>query len=113
MGDDLTIYDRVAAAVAARREPDLHSFLPADVDAAMRRALTFPGPRASFQHWLTGRVEVLSEGTVALEPLDNGAPAQQQGDLLFRVTTGGEPFGEPVSISASETPVRWPMRGGG
>lgn len=121
MADDLTIYDRIAAAVAERREPDLSSFDPADVDAAMRRALTYQGPRASFEHWLAGRVAALSNGTVTLETgaadqpsaADQTGAADRQGDgLVFRVETAGEPFGEPVSIVADGTPVRWPMRNG-
>ena len=112
MADDLAVYETIAAAVAEAREPDLSSFDPAEVRLAMQRALTFSGPRANFEHWLAGRVNVLSNGTVTLEPVEADAPDQQSNGLLLRVVTLGEPFAEPVSITASETPVRWPMRGG-
>jgi hypothetical protein len=112
VADDLAVYETIAAAVAEAREPDLSSFDRDEVRWAMQRALTFPGPRANFEHWLAGRVNVLSNGTVTLEPAEADAPVQQGNDLLLRVVTVGETFAEPVSITASETPVRWPMRGG-
>ena len=112
MADDLTIYETIAAAVAEAREPDLSSFDPAEVRLAMQRALAFTGPRANFEHWLAGRVHVLSNGTVTLEPVEADAPVQQNNGLPLRVVTLGEPFAEPVNITASETPVRWPMRSG-
>ena len=112
MADDLAVYETIAAAIAEAREPDLSSFDPAEVRSAMQRALTFPDPRANFEHWLAGRVNVLSNGTVTLEPAEADALYQQSNDLLVRVVTLGEPFAEPVNITASETPVRWPMRGG-
>lgn len=112
MADDLDIYETIAQAVAGAREPDLSSFDPAEVSSAMQRALTFPGPRANFEHWLAGRVNVLSNGTVTLEPADADALDQQGNGLLLRVVILGEPFSETVSITASETPVRWPMRSG-
>lgn len=112
MADDLAVYETIAAAIAEAREPDLSSFDPAEVRSAMQRALTFPDPQANFGHWLAGRVNVLSNGTVTLEPAEADAPVQQGDVPLLRVVTVGEPFAEPVSITASETPVRWPMRGG-
>lgn len=112
MIDDLTIYDRIAAAVAERREPDLSSFDPAEVRSAMQRALAFPAPRANFEHWLSGRVQALSNGAVTLEPVGADTLDQQSNGLLLRVVTAGEPFSEPVNITASETPVLWPMRSG-
>jgi hypothetical protein len=112
VADHLAVYETLAAAVAEYREPDFSSFDRADVRLAMQRALTFPGPRATFQYWLAGRVNVLSNGTVTLEPVEADAHDQQSNGLLFRVVTVGEPFAEPVSITASETPVRWTMRGG-
>lgn len=111
MADDIAIYEKLAAAVAEAREPDLSSFDPAEVRMAMARALTFPAPRANFEHWLTGRVNDLSNGTTTLEPIGDGAPNGGGEGLLLRATTVGEPFAEPVSITVSETPVRWPMRG--
>ena len=112
MADDLAIYDAIAAGLAEAREPDLSSFDPTEVRLAMQRALTFSGPRANFGYWLGGRVNVLSNGTVTLEPVEVDAPGQQSNSLLLRVVTAGEPFAEPVHITASETPVRWPMRSG-
>jgi hypothetical protein len=112
VADDLAVYETIAAAVAEAREPDFSSFDRAEVSLAMQRALTFAGPRANFEHWLAGRVNVLSKGTVTLEPAEADAPVEQSNGLLLRVVTLGEPFAEPVSITASETPVRWPMRGG-
>lgn len=113
MADDLAIYETIAAAMAEAREPDLSSFDPVEVRLAMQRAVTFRDPRANFEHWLAGRVNVLSNGTVTLEPAEAeaDAPDQQSDRLLLRVVTLGEPFAEPVSITASETPVHWPMRG--
>lgn len=112
MTDDLAIYETIAAAMAEAREPDLSSFDPVEVRLAMQRAVAFPGPRANFEHWLAGRVNALSNGTMTLEPVEADAPDQQSNDLMLRVVTLGESFAEPVSITASETPVRWPMRGG-
>lgn len=112
MADDLAVYETIAAAIAEAREPDLSSFDPAEVRLAMRRALAFPAPRANFEHWLAGRVHDLSNGTVTLESAESDAPVQQNNGLQLAAVTIGEPFAEPVDITASETPVRWPMRGG-
>jgi hypothetical protein len=112
VADDLAIYETIATAVAKAHEPDLSSFDPAEVRLAMQRALAFPAPQANFEHWLAGRVHDLSNGTVTLEPVEADTLDQQSHGLLLRVVTVGEPFAEPVSITASETPVRWPMRGG-
>lgn len=111
MADDIAIYETLAAAVAEAREPDLSSFDPAEVRLAMHRALTFPGPRASFEHWLAGRVAELSNGARALEPMEDDSPTERDGGLLLRAVTTGEPFAEPVTITVSEAPLRWPMRG--
>lgn len=116
MADDLTvdspIYRRIAVALAERCEADFACFDPAEVRSAMQRALASPTSRASFKHWLTGRVEALSNGTVTLELAEPRTSDQQGNGLLLRVVTLGEPFAEPVSITASETPVHWPMRSG-
>jgi hypothetical protein len=113
VAEDLDIYETIAQAVAEAREPDLSSFDPAQVSSAMQRALTFRDPRANFEHWLAGRVNVLSNGEVTLEPAEADALDQQGNGLLLRVVILGEPFGETVSITASgEKPVRYPMRSG-
>ena len=78
---------RSQLAVAEAREPDLSSFDPAEVRLAMQRALTFSGPRANFGYWLAGRVNVLSNGTVTLEPVEADAPGQQSNGLPLRVVT--------------------------
>lgn len=113
MADDLDIYETIAQAVAGAREPDLSSFDPAEVSSAMQRALTFPDPKANFEHWLAGRVNVLSNGAVTLEPAAADDQGQQGNGLLLRVVILGEPFGETVSITASEPFMRWPMRSRG
>jgi hypothetical protein len=110
--DDLDIYNVIAAAVAERREPNFSSSDLADVGSAMQRALASPDLQANFAAWLAGQVQDLSNGTVTLEPVESDALDQQDNGLLLRVVTAGEPFAEPVSITAGETPVRWTMRGG-
>jgi hypothetical protein len=117
--DDLVIYEAIADAVAAGREPDLSSFDPLQVRTSLERVLQFPVPRSNFLAWLNGRVKVISGGSVSIEerPTDEGAATAGLPDepttpeLPIRVIVAGEPFAEPASVRADDAVLHFPLRG--
>lgn len=119
MADDIAIYATIAAALAEAGEPDLSSFDPAQVRAALERVLGFPYSRRNFLTWLSARVQELSGGRVSLEerqvedqPVQQFTPGQSSvPELPVRVVVQGEPFAEPAVVGADDPVVRFPMRG--
>jgi len=122
--DDLALFEKIAAAMAEGREPDVSSFDPSQVRRALERVLRFPGPRRNFLSWLNGRVQVLSGGRVSIEerpiqdqPLENGGGETITPELIavpelpVRVVVQGENFAEPAVVRADGPVVQFPMRG--
>lgn len=115
MSADGDVYEAIAAGVAEAREPDLSSFTPEIVDAAVRRALA-PLRRADFLVWLGRRVESLSDGRVTItgrsevqDPeVDDGPEAEE---VPLSLVVQGEPFREPIVLGGAVPVVRYPMRG--
>jgi hypothetical protein len=124
VADDLAIYERIAAALAEASEPDLSSFDPSQVRAALERVLGFPVPRQNFLAWLDNRVRGISGGSVSVQerpsdvrtPSDREVPAPPPGRdpvpelALFRIVQG-EPFAEPAVVRTSDPVVEFTMRG--
>jgi len=109
VANDLAVYEAIAAALAGGHEPDLSAFEPADVRAALERALGSPPARREFVAWLDNRVRALSADITSIEErsVENGPPRE----LPLRRIVQGEPFAEPVVVQADAPAVRFPMRG--
>jgi hypothetical protein len=105
--ESLAIFEQIAVAMAERHEPDLSTFTPSVVRAALERALRSPTSRLNFLTWLNGRVQTLSAGKVTIEARssDDRSP-----ELAVRILVEGEPFAEPAVIQPEAPIVHYPMR---